>query len=107
MAINPSLVGKYFLVGVVMLIISLTFRSFGVILSLTRTNLTLQEKMFCVISYLPKATVQSAKAGIPLQAGVLYGDIMQAISILSVLITAPIGAIGIKLASTKLLNDNS
>ena len=63
--------------------------------------------MFCVIAYLPKATVQSAKAGIPLQAGVLYGDIMQAISILSVLITAPIGAIGIKFTSTKLLNDGS
>ena len=107
MAINPFLVGKYFSVGVIILIISLTFRSFGVILSLIGTDLTLKEKLFCIIAYLPKATVQSAKAGIPLQAGVLYGDIMQAISILSVLITAPIGAIGIKLTSTKLLNDGS
>ncbi len=107
MAINPFLVGKYFLVGVIILIISLTFRSFGVILSLIGTDLTLKEKIFCVIAYLPKATVQSAKAGIPLQAGVLYGDIMQAISILSVLITAPIGAIGIKLTTNKLLNDGS
>ena len=107
MAINPFLVGKYFLVGVIILIISLTFRSFGVILSLIGTDLTLKEKLFCVIAYLPKATVQSAKAGIPLQAGVLYGDIMQAISILSVLITAPIAAIGIKFTSTKLLNDGS
>lgn len=107
MAINPFLVGKYFLVGIIILIISLTFRSFGVILSLIGTDLTLKEKLFCVIAYLPKATVQSAKAGIPLQAGVLHGDIMQAISILSVLITAPIGAIGIKLTTNKLLNDNS
>lgn len=107
MAINPFLVGKYFLVGIIILIISLTFRSFGVILSLIGTDLTLKEKLFCVIAYLPKATVQSAKSGIPLQAGVLYGDIMQAISILSVLITAPIGAIGIKLTSTKLLNIDS
>ena len=69
-------------------------------------NLTLKEKIFCVIAYLPKATVQSAKAGIPLQMGVVGGEIMQAIAILSVLITAPIGAIGIKLTSSKFLNQS-
>ena len=61
------------------------------------TNLSKKEKLFCIIAYLPKATVQSAKASIPLQMGVVGGDIMQAIAILSVLITAPIGAIGINL----------
>lgn len=103
MAINPKLVGEYFFIGTVMLIISLTMRSIGVLISLIGTNLTLKERMFCVIAYLPKATVQSAKAGIPLKMGVVYGDIMQAIAILSVLITAPIGAIGIKLTSNRFL----
>ncbi len=104
MAINPSLVGNYLLIGIVMLIISLTVRSIGVVISLIGTNLSFKERIFCVIAYLPKATVQSAKAGIPLQMGVAGGEVMQAIAILSVLITAPIGAIGIKLFSPRLLN---
>ena len=106
MAINPSLVGKYLWIGVIILIISLTVRSIGVFLSLIGTNLSFKERIFCVIAYLPKATVQSAKAGIPLQMGVSGGEIMQAIAILSVLITAPIGAIGINLTSSKLLTQN-
>lgn len=104
MAINPSLIGKYLWIGIAMLIISLTVRSIGVVISLIGTDLSFKERIFCVIAYLPKATVQSAKAGIPLQMGVAGGEVMQAIAILSVLITAPIGAIGIKLSSTRLLN---
>ena len=104
MAINPSLVGKYLWIGIAMLIISLTVRSIGVVISLIGTDLSFKERIFCVIAYLPKATVQSAKAGIPLQMGVAGGEVMQAIAILSVLITAPIGAIGIKLSSPRLLN---
>ena len=57
-----------------------------------------------MIAYLPKATVQSAKASIPLEMGVVGGDIMQAIAILSVLITAPIGAIGINMTCDKILH---
>ena len=107
MAINPSLVGEYLWIGIGMLVISLSVRSIGVIISLIGTNLSLKERIFCVIAYLPKATVQSAKAGIPLQMGVIGGEIMQAIAILSVLITAPIGAIGIRLSSTKFLNQGT
>lgn len=104
MAINPTLVGEYFLIGLLLLTCSLFIRSIGVIISLIGTDLSKKEKLFCVIAYLPKATVQSAKAAIPLQMGVLGGEIMQAIAILSVLITAPIGAIGIKLTATKFLS---
>ena len=104
MAINPTLVGEYIYVGLFMLTISLSFRSVGVLLALTGTNLNLKERIFCVIAYLPKATVQSAKSSIPFQMGVAGGDVMQAIAILSVLVTAPLGAIGIKLTSDKLLN---
>ena len=104
MAINPILVGEYLFIGIVILTCSLFIRSIGVLLALIGTNLNIKERLFCIIAYLPKATVQSAKASIPLQMGVLGGEIMQAIAILSVLITAPIGAIGIKLTSDKLLS---
>lgn len=107
MAINPNLALKYLWIGILMLIISLTIRSIGVFISLIGTSLSLKEKIFCIIAYLPKATVQSAKAGIPLQMGVAGGEIMQSIAILSVLITAPIGAIGIKISSAKLLTQDN
>ena len=103
MAINPTLVGEFFLIGCGILAISLSVRSIGVLISLIGTNLSFKERIFCVIAYLPKATVQSAKAAIPMQMGVAGGEIMQAIAILSVLITAPIGAIGINLTSDRLL----
>ncbi len=103
MAINPALVGEYFYIGVIILVISLSIRSLGVLVSLIGTDLNKKERLFCVIAYLPKATVQSAKAGVPLSMGVAGGEIMQAIAILSVLITAPIGAIGIKLSAPKFL----
>ena len=104
MAINPTLVGQYFLVGILILSISLSIRSLGVLLALRGTDLNKREKLFCVIAFLPKATVQSAKAAIPMQMGVVGGEIMQAIAILSVLVTAPIGAIGINVTSKKLLS---
>ena len=104
MSINPTLVGKYLMIGTIILICSLSIRSIGVLIALTGTTLSKKEKLFCIIAYLPKATVQSAKASIPLQMGVLGGEIMQAIAILSVLITAPIGAIGINLTCEKLLH---
>lgn len=107
MSINPMLVGKYFFIGIMILTISLFIRSIGVFIALIGTNLNKKEKLFCVIAYLPKATVQSAKASIPLQMGVLGGDIMQAIAILSVLVTAPIGAIGINLTCEKLLHTDN
>ena len=106
MAIDPGLVSGYFFVGLTILTYSLSVRSIGVLISLIGTNLSYKEKLFCIIAYLPKATVQSAKAGIPLQMGVVGGEIMQAIAILSVLITAPLGAIGINSTYKVLLKDS-
>lgn len=106
MAINPGLVGGYFFIGLTILTYSLSIRSIGVLIALIGTNLTYKERLFCVIAYLPKATVQSAKAGIPLQMGVVGGEVMQAIAILSVLITAPLGAIGINSTYKKLLENS-
>lgn len=105
MAINPRLVGGYFFIGATILFYSLSIRSIGVLISLIGTELSYKERLFCIIAYLPKATVQSAKAGIPLQMGVVGGEIMQAIAILSVLITAPLGAIGIDMTYKKLLKE--
>lgn len=106
-AINPFLIGSHFLSGCVLLAISLTMRSVGVVLSLIGSDLTWRERGFCAAAFIPKATVQSAKAGIPLQAGVAGGELMQALAILSVLITAPLGAIGIQWLAPKLLSDDS
>lgn len=105
MAINPGLIGGYFFIGLTILAYSLTIRSIGVLISLIGTELTYKERIFCTIAYIPKATVQSAKAGIPLQMGVVGGEVMQAIAILSVLITAPLGAIGINSTYRKLLKE--
>lgn len=102
-AIDPSLIGNIFYVGSIIIFISLVVRSIGVLIALIGTNLNIKERLFCVIAYLPKATVQSAKAGIPIQMGVVGGELIQAMAILSVIITAPIGAIGIKLSANKLL----
>lgn len=106
MAINPGLVSGYFFVGLTILACSLSVRSIGVFVALIGTNLTYKERLFCAIAYLPKATVQSAKAGIPLHMGVVGGEVMQAIAILSVLITAPLGAIGINCTYKKLLENS-
>ncbi len=106
MVIDPTLVGVYFPIALLMLSISLIIRSFGVWLSLLKTNLSWKERLFCIVAYLPKATVQSAKSGVPLQYGIPGAEIMQAIAIMSVLITAPIGAIGIKILAPICLTTN-
>lgn len=91
------------LLGILIISIGLVFRSIGVILSLFGTALTLKEKLFCVIAYLPKATVQAAIGGIPLAAGVEGGELILALAVLSIVITAPLGAIGIKYAGERIL----
>lgn len=91
---------------IILIILSLLFRTIGVNLSLSKTNLNLKEKIFCSIAYIPKATVQAAIGGIPLAEGVKSGNIILTIAVLSILITAPIGAIGIDNSYKKLLTYN-
>lgn len=92
-------------IGAIILFIGLLGRSIGVMISLLGTNLNWKERMFCVISYMPKATVQAAIGGIPLSLGVQSGDIILAMAVLSILITAPLGAIGINFSAEKLLEE--
>lgn len=90
-------------IGLLVILIGLIGRSIGVIISLLGTDLNWKERLFCVISYIPKATVQAAMGAVPLSLGVESGDVILAIAVLSILITAPLGAIGINLSSEKLL----
>lgn len=64
----------------------------GVLVALIRTSLTFKEKLFCMISYLSKATVQAAIGAVPLTLGLASGEIILTVSVLSILLTAPIGA---------------
>lgn len=94
------------ILGLVIITIGLVARSLGVLVSLIGTNLDLKERLFCVISYIPKATVQAAIGAVPLAAGVGSGELILAIAVLSIIITAPLGAIGIKIGGEKLLTDD-
>jgi len=94
------------ILGLVIIIIGLVARSIGVLVSLISTNLNAKERLFCVISYIPKATVQAAMGAVPLVAGVKSGELILAIAVLSIFVTAPLGAIGIKIAGEKLLPDD-
>lgn len=92
-------------VGLIIILIGLVGRSIGVIISTLGTDLNWNERLFCVISYIPKATVQAAIGSVPLSLGVASGDIILAIAVLSIIITAPLGAIGINLTAERLLRE--
>lgn len=93
------------LVGIILITIGLIFRSIGVIIATIGSELNIKERLFCVISYLPKATVQAAIGSVPLAYGVEGGEWILAIAVLAILITAPIGSIGIRLTANKLLKN--
>ena len=91
------------LLGIALIGAGLAARSIGTYLSVQGAGLNSKEKLFCVISYIPKATVQAAIGAIPLAEGVRGGEVILAVAVLSILITAPIGAIGISVSSKRLL----
>ncbi|MGN1100602.1 MAG: cation:proton antiporter [Huintestinicola sp.] len=89
-----------------MIFIGLAFRSVGVLICLWGTKLNAKERLFCVIAYLPKATVQAAIGSVPMAMGLPCGKIVLSVSVLAIIITAPLGAIGIDKSFKKLLEDN-
>lgn len=89
--------------GIILVLGALIFRMSGVAISLIKTNLTKSEKLFCMAAYTPKATVQAAIGSIPLTMGLSCGKIVLTIAVLSILITAPLGAICIDNLYKKLL----
>lgn len=89
--------------AVFMIFITLIFRTAGVLICTIKTKLNMKERIFCVIAYLPKATVQAAIGSVPLAAGLACGKIILSVAVLAIIITAPLGALGIDNTYKKLL----
>lgn len=89
--------------AVFLIFLALLFRCVGVALCLTATTLNGKERLFCMIAYLPKATVQAAIGSVPLALGLPCGQIVLSVAVLAILITAPLGALGIDLTCQRLL----
>ena len=89
--------------AVIMILIALLFRAVGVVICLLGTSMTWGERLFCIIAYSPKATVQAAIGSVPLAMGLPCGQIVLTVAVLAILITAPLGAIGMDLSYQKLL----
>ncbi|RHG49517.1 sodium:proton antiporter [Ruminococcus sp. AF37-6AT] len=95
------------LAAVAMIFAALIFRSFGVWLCTVKTSLTLKERAFCVIAYLPKATVQAAIGSVPFAAGLPCGKIVLSVAVMAIIITAPLGAFGMDFTYKKFLHKES
>lgn len=89
--------------AVVMILLALCVRAVGVLLALAGTRLDWKERLFCVIAYLPKATVQAAIGSVLLAMGLPCGALVLSVAVLAILITAPLGAIGIDSTCRRLL----
>lgn len=81
----------------------LVFRMAGVLVCMIRTKLSVKERMFCMVAYTPKATVQAAIGGLPLAMGLACGDIVLTVSVIAIMLTAPLGAFAIDLMYKKCL----
>lgn len=93
--------------AVLLILGALVFRSFGVWLCVLHTRLNRKERLFCMIAYLPKATVQAAIGSVPLAMGFDCGPIILSVAVLAILITAPFGAIGIDKSEKRLLHQEA
>lgn len=93
--------------AIAMIFIALAFRAAGVWLCMLGTKLNAKERLFCVIAYLPKATVQAAIGSVPLSLGLPCGKTVLSVAVLAIIITAPLGAVGIDAGCKKLLEDNA
>ena len=102
-SVNIAYAKKAGMTVVLLLIAVLLFRVAGVFFSLTKTALNYKERVFTAFSYIPKATVQAAIGGLPLAMGMISGELILTVAVLSILTTAPIGAALIDLSYKKLL----
>lgn len=90
--------------AVLMIFAALAFRAVGVFICMLGTKLNAKERLFCVIAYIPKATVQAAIGSVPLSLGLPCGKIVLSVAVLAILITAPLGSIGIDRSYKHLLS---
>ena len=91
------------LAAVLMIFTALIFRTIGVLICLAGTVMDWKERLFCVIAYLPKATVQAAIGSVPMAMGLPCGQIVLSVAVMAILITAPLGALGMDSTFEKLL----
>ncbi|KZX16906.1 K(+)/H(+) antiporter NhaP2 [Methanobrevibacter cuticularis] len=105
--LNVSLAVSLLIPGLAIVSFGLLFRSIGVYVSLLGTNLNLKEKIFSMIAYFPKATVQATIGAIPFAMGIASGEIIIAIAAIGIIFSAPIGAIGIRVLGDKLLTKDT
>ena len=102
--VNIGYLGKVGVKALIVIIGALVFRMFGVFVCLLGTSLKRKERLFTMLAYTPKATVQAAIGGIPLALGFTCGDLVLTVAILAIVLTAPLGAFAIDLSYKKLLN---
>lgn len=91
------------LAAILMIFTALIFRTIGVLICLAGTVMDWKERLFCVIAYLPKATVQAAIGSVPMAMGLPCGQIILSVAVMAILITAPLGALGMDSTFEKLL----
>ncbi len=101
--VNIQVVRQAGLISLAVIGIGLIGRSVGVWVALAGTELNIKERIFCAIAFLPKATVQAAMGGIPMAAGLASGSVILAIAVMAIIISAPLGALGIQYAAPRLL----
>ena len=104
--LNIRYFGRVGIPAVILILGALLFRMLGVFLCLAKTPLKKKEKLFAMIAYTPKATVQAAIGGIPLALGFACGDTVLTVAVLAIVITAPLGAFAIDWSYKKLLHAN-
>ena len=105
--VNISYLGKVGVRALIVIICALAFRMLGVFICLLGTNLKRKERLFTMMAYTPKATVQAAIGGIPLALGFACGDTVLTVAVLAIVITAPLGAFAIDLSYKKWLSKNT
>ena len=102
--VNIRYLGKVGVNALIVIIGAIMFRMFGVFVCMLGTNLRPKERLFAMIAYTPKATVQAAIGGIPLSLGFSCGETVLTVAVLAIVLTAPIGAFAIDLSYRNLLN---
>ena len=101
--VNIGYLSKVGVNALVVIAVALIFRMFGVFLCLLGTSLDKKERLFAMMAYTPKATVQAAIGGIPLSLGLACGDIVLTVAVLAIVLTAPAGAFAMDLSYKKFL----
>ena len=101
--VNIGYIGKVGIKALIVIAGALVFRMLGVLVCLLGTEIKGKERMFTMLAYTPKATVQAAIGGIPLSLGFACGESVLAVSVLAIVLTAPLGAFAIDLTYKKFL----